>query len=236
MVLERQAGVLRPEVAVLAAVRRAEQLGAVVHRHTAVDSIEQHDDGAVVHAGCRQHAVDKVITAAGPWTGVLLPDWRPRLEVRRLVMSWFASADPAAFTPDRFPVFTRRWGGTDLFGLPSVDGRTVKVALADAAGEVEDPCDLDPRVPAGELATINEVVTELLPGLVPEPVRAHAYMDAFTPDLRPVIAAPSPASVLLCGFSGHGFKLAPVVGEIAADLATYGKTRHDTRAFELAAA
>jgi sarcosine oxidase len=236
MILERQAGMLRPEVAVLAAVRRAEQLGAVVHRHTTVEAIEQGDGHAVVHAGGERHVFDKVISAAGPWTGLLLDDWEPRLEVRRLVMTWFASADPPAFAPDRFPVFTRRWEGTDLFGLPSVDGRTVKVSLAGAAGEVHDPRDLDPRVPAEELDTISEVVTELLPTLLPEPVRAHAYMDAFTPDLRPVISAPSPTAVLLCGFSGHGFKLAPVIGEIAADLATHGKTSHDTRAFELAGA
>ena len=31
-------------------------------------------------------------------------------------------------------------------------------------------------------------------------------------------------AVIACGFSGHGFKFAPVVGEILADLATTGRT------------
>ena len=30
--------------------------------------------------------------------------------------------------------------------------------------------------------------------------------------------------VIACGFSGHGFKFAPVMGEALADLAQYGKT------------
>jgi sarcosine oxidase len=30
--------------------------------------------------------------------------------------------------------------------------------------------------------------------------------------------------LLACGFSGHGFKFASVVGEVLADLATAGKT------------
>lgn len=32
--------------------------------------------------------------------------------------------------------------------------------------------------------------------------------------------------VVACGFSGHGFKFVSVVGEILADLATTGKTKH----------
>ncbi|GBD16745.1 Monomeric sarcosine oxidase [bacterium HR26] len=32
--------------------------------------------------------------------------------------------------------------------------------------------------------------------------------------------------VIGCGFSGHGFKFASVVGEILADLALEGNTRH----------
>ena len=34
-----------------------------------------------------------------------------------------------------------------------------------------------------------------------------------------------PRVTLACGFSGHGFKFASVVGEILADLATEGKTK-----------
>jgi sarcosine oxidase len=234
MLLERQAGVLRPEIAVLAAVRRAEQLGAVVHRHAPVESIEQSADQVTIRARGEDHVVDKVIVAAGPWTGKLLPDWRARLTLKRLVMTWFAAESPETFAPHRFPVFTRRWEGIDLFGLPSVDGYTVKVALADGYGELDDAGALDPRVAPEELDTISSIVRELLPGLIPEPVRVDAYMDGFTPDHRPVVAALQPATVLVCGFSGHGFKLAPVVGEIAADLVTDGETRHDITSFELA--
>jgi sarcosine oxidase len=42
-------------------------------------------------------------------------------------------------------------------------------------------------------------------------------------DLHPDL----PQVVLGAGFSGHGFKFSPVVGEILADLALDGVTRHD---------
>jgi sarcosine oxidase len=35
-----------------------------------------------------------------------------------------------------------------------------------------------------------------------------------------------------CGFSGHGFKFAPVVGQILADIAEHGKTRHPIELFD----
>jgi sarcosine oxidase len=49
-----------------------------------------------------------------------------------------------------------------------------------------------------------------------------------TPDQHFVLAThPEHEQVTVaCGFSGHGFKFVPVVGEILADLATTGTTRH----------
>jgi sarcosine oxidase len=54
-----------------------------------------------------------------------------------------------------------------------------------------------------------------------------------TPDLHFVIG-PHPAApqcIVAAGFSGHGFKFASVVGEILADLALEGATRHDIDLF-----
>lgn len=228
MIFEEEAGVLRSEVAVLAAVRRAEQLGAVVHRHTRVDSIAPTTNGVRIRADGEDHEVDRALITAGPWTGSVLPDWHQGLVVQRLVMSWFAADDPSQFAPARFPVFTRRWEGIDLFGLPTVDGYTVKVALNAGAGVVEYPDALDPRVDAEQLETVTAVVRDLLPGLWPEPVRLATYMDGFTADNHAVVGTlpDMPNAVVLCGFSGHGFKLAPVMGQIAADLVLDGDTRH----------
>lgn len=42
-----------------------------------------------------------------------------------------------------------------------------------------------------------------------------------------------PEVTIACGFSGHGFKFASVVGEVLADLAGYGHTRHPIALFRL---
>jgi sarcosine oxidase len=56
-----------------------------------------------------------------------------------------------------------------------------------------------------------------------------------TPDEHFVISAHPEHSqvVIACGFSGHGYKFCSVVGEIMAELALEGSTRHDISLFSL---
>jgi glycine/D-amino acid oxidase-like deaminating enzyme len=58
---------------------------------------------------------------------------------------------------------------------------------------------------------------------------AKACLYSLTPDGHFVVDRhPEDARLVLCGgFSGHGFKFAPVIGEIAADLTLEGTSRHD---------
>jgi sarcosine oxidase len=60
-------------------------------------------------------------------------------------------------------------------------------------------------------------------------------MYTMTPDRHFIIGgAPGTDArvVMACGFSGHGFKFAPVVGEILADLTTTGRTPWDISLFD----
>ncbi len=59
-------------------------------------------------------------------------------------------------------------------------------------------------------------------------LEAKACMYSLTPDEHFVVDRhPAHERLLLCGgFSGHGFKFAPVIGEIAADIALNGGTEH----------
>jgi len=74
----------------------------------------------------------------------------------------------------------------------------------------------------------------LLPTLPVRFIKAATCMYSNTPDQHFVIAKhPEHANVTVaCGFSGHGFKFVPVVGEVLADLATTGRTAHPIDLFE----
>ncbi len=223
--LDHHAGFVRPERAVVAAVSVARALGATVLPHTRVTAVDSDADGVVVRtADGGSHRARQAVVAAGPWSSRFVPELAGALTTYRLVQAWYAPRDPAAYTPDRFPVFTRESSDVHLYGVPTLDGRSVKVGPHATFGTVGDADALDRRVTPAEVGALDDAVAELLPGLVPEPVRTAACMDVYTPDLQSVVGAMPgvPHVWLLAGFSSHGFKIAPAIGQIAAELVLHG--------------
>lgn len=226
MVLDPQAGFLRPELAVLLAAASAERAGATVERYTHIEAIEPDDSGVTVRADGAERRFDRVVVAGGAWSGRLLPQLAPWIEPRRIVLTWFAARQPGLFSPERFPVFVRRSADVDMSGMPSVDGVGVKVGSRITHRQVPDPDMLNRTVNAADLEPLLDSVARLLPGLYPDPIRVSAYMDGYTPDGHALVGAlpGNDRVIVLAGFSGHGFKMSPVIGDIAADLVIDGKT------------
>ncbi|HEX6682255.1 MAG TPA: N-methyl-L-tryptophan oxidase [Candidatus Limnocylindrales bacterium] len=227
---EADAGFVRAEPAVLAAVARARAHGARVVTGTAVARIAfphvELADGSRLTA---RH----IVVAAGAWHRRLLPPLASRIRVVRRLLAWFKPGDPGAYAPDRFPVFIRgdAAGERVWYGVPSVDGETVKLGVHFWPGEDEavDPVQGARAPDARDSRHLAELIGGRLSGLDPVPVRVQACMYSLTGDgdflVGPVDGLPG--ITVLGGFSGHGFKFAPIIGEIAADLATTGQTRWD---------
>ena len=224
--LDEWAGVLRPEFAVLAAARCAQARGARLVTGTRVEAVEPFDGGVRVHAGGRTYTAEQAVVAAGPWTARFAPELAAQVTARKLVMTWYPALDVDAYRPDRFPVFIRDSGDAHIFGIPTLDGGSVKVAGHSPYADLADPDDLDRNVAPGDLDAINQVVADLLPGLVPTPVRVSTYLEGYTTDGHALVGRmPGTENVWLLGaFSGHGFKMATAFGQVAADLVTDGKT------------
>ena len=65
-------------------------------------------------------------------------------------------------------------------------------------------------------------------------VTAKPCLYTLTPDEHFVLGPhpEHPTVAVACGFSGHGFKFAPVIGSVLADLAVDGRTSHDIALFD----
>lgn len=232
---EAEAGVLFPEDCVRAHLDRAAALGADLRCETPMLAWRQDPDGVQVTTASDTWHVERLVVTAGAWAGRVLDRLGLPLQPERNVVFWF---DPGAasgdFAPGRFPIFI--WDRPDrtLYGLPDVRGDGVKVAFHHT-GDVVDPDRVQRQVSDDEIAAIRLRLAECIPALDGPPRAATACLYTNTPDEHFAIGIDPefPRLVVAAGFSGHGFKFASVVGEILADLATFGRTEHPITMFAL---
>ena len=232
-VWEPNAGALFPEAAVAAALASARRHGATLHVDDPVVGWRADGDGVEVRTARGSHRAGHLVLAAGAWLPTLAPGPALPLAVERVALFWFEPAgDPAGFDPGRFPIFILEHARDRcIYGFPRLDG-TVKLARHHE-GETVDP-DL-PRagVSPEEVAAMRALFRPFLPG-ADGPLRETAVcMYTNTPDGHFVIGPDpgNPAVTLVSACSGHGFKFAPAIGEIVADLVMDGSTRWELGLF-----
>jgi glycine/D-amino acid oxidase-like deaminating enzyme len=115
-----------------------------------------------------------------------------------------------------------------IYGFPYF-GDGVKAAFH-AHGELTDATHLEREIDlARDVEPIAHALENWMPDAIGRFLEARACPYTLTPDGHFVVDHhPRNPDVILCGgFSGHGFKFAPVIGEICADLAFAGTSRHD---------
>lgn len=238
-VLDLGGGGLRPERAVLTAADLAAQRGVEVWSNTAVLGIEQRDGRHLVSTEHGDIMAEKIVIAAGPWSLRLLPELTALTTVKSIPLTWFMPKRIDDFLPERFPVFVRDRGDTHLFGAPSLEGYAVKISRAAFPDWplVDDPAVIRKAHTRAELRQTSELATWYFPGLHAEPVRHSIHPDSYTADLTPIVDVSSDGTrVVVSGLSGRGFKFAPVLGEIAADLVVAGASQlYDEEQFSFAA-
>lgn len=227
---ETEAGVLRPELAVAAFLRQAAIHGADLHFIEPISKWEVIPTGGVrVTTVNGVYEAAKLVIAPGAWGPEIFSTLRVPLVVRRHVMAWF---DPIggieAFLPDRFPVYLWQSDPDHLFyGFPAIDGPGggVKVAMH-TGGDLCTPNSIDRNITSADEQELREQIASRLPSLNGPLLRAASCMYTLTPDEHFVVGLhpDHPDIAIACGFSGHGFKFASVIGEVLADLIVDGRT------------
>jgi sarcosine oxidase len=218
-IFDAEAGALRTDRAVLAAVQAARNNGARVLTGTPVREIREVPNGVRVSTDADTWVFDRVIVASGAWSRSLLPaPLQDRVHPRRNYLTWFPARDPAEFSPEKFPIFIHITARQSLYGTPTIDGATVKATLDGRSRPTEEADTVDRALSPAEIAESEETVAAFLPGLIPSIVRSDAYPDLFTSDEVPIVGfvPGSERTYVATGFSGQGFKMASAFGAIAA--------------------
>ena len=228
-VYEQRAGYLFPEECIRAQLKVAAQNGAELHYDERVVSWRTQRGRVEVATHRATYEAGRLVIAAGPWANEALRHVFP-LRVTRQVMTWIQPAGAIEpFLPGSFPVFLCESpeDGKPGYGFPAVDGLSGGVKAAIHGSDVEcTPDTIDRVIHETDGAEVMRRLRPRFPALDGVILKAQTCMYTMTPDEHFIIGQHPqfPTVIIACGFSGHGFKFAPVVGEILADLATTGRT------------
>ena len=233
--VEERAGELQADRANAAHLAVAEMGGAELRfgrrvvdwRAVAGGGFEVEDgEGVVVGAA-------HLVLTAGPWVGPLVADLGLPLVVEREAVAWFRpTLDPASIAADRLPVWLLHDGDETFYGFRHDPEHGLKVAIHHQ-GVAVDPDEVDRWAGARDIDRVRGFLRRRLPAadgaLAGSTVCLYTNTpdEAFVIDRHPVAAGVAFASAC----SGHGFKFAPLVGEILADLVTDGSTPWPISAF-----
>jgi len=221
------AGYLRVERGVEQHIALAQKAGARVLIHEDALSWRATHDGAIVKTAHREIHAKTLVICAGPWAAEVLAEIEVPLQIRRKVQAWFRptrNADAARTIPTFF--FDLGWGM--FYGFPAIDEFGIKIAEHSGGELVDDPDEVQRKVTKDDTMPLARVAAAVLPEFGLEQSHVSVCMYTMTPDEHFIIDHhPQHDNVIIAaGFSGHGYKFAPVIGETLAQLALNGSTTH----------
>jgi len=236
-VLQPDGGVLEVEPAIAAQLALATAAGAKIRTGEVVRAVEPRAGGVRIVTDRGSVEAGAAIVAAGAWVRSLLPELAAPLRVTREVMGWFEPTDAQLFSGGCTPVFIIESRHGMHYGIPPQGSvhAGVKVAKHHHRNETVDPDAYDRTVSAADEALIRAAIAEHIPAANGRLIAAKTCLYTMTPDGDFLIdrLPGAPDIIVASPCSGHGFKFAPVIGEILADLATTGATPHDIARFSL---
>lgn len=236
IVFQPDGGFVLPERCIVAHVNGAIARGAIVRARERVLEWSDAESGVRVRTDRGVVEAERLVVTAGAWSQEVARLPTGLVRGVRQALAWFQPTQSELFAPSRLPVFNLALDGEHFYGFPAFGIPGFKLGRYDHFGAGGDP-DAISREP-----TLDDEL----------PLRAFA--ERYFPEgagptiaLKTCLFEPSPDEHFLidrhpdgdnavfgAGFSGHGFKFCSVVGEILAELALDGETRHDIGFLRLA--
>ncbi len=232
-IFDPKSGVIFPEVAVAAHLSLAEKAGAALHFDEQVTGWSATSSGVTVTTSKGEYEADSVILTAGVWMPGMLGDLELPFEIERVSL-WMLEpkANRDFFRAGSFPNASFEIGEKYPLYMQADYGTGVKLAL-DHHGTLTTPETVNRETNQEDHDKIFEHIRRFVPDLDGEVLDSAVCMYTNTPDLNFVVDKhPAHENVIIgSACSGHGFKFAPVMGEILVDLAVEGASQFDLSMF-----
>ncbi|MEM9383694.1 MAG: N-methyl-L-tryptophan oxidase [Pseudomonadota bacterium] len=236
MLIEDEGGYLYAEPAVRAMLELGAATSTLTSRIANVVSCQECGEDVAISLQTREEIrATHAVVCAGAWVGDLLPAVGELVQPHRQLMHWF-DGDPKRFGETGFRPFGVNDARTNTFfyGFPRIDGLGVKLGDHFARDPLRHADDRQTVVGDGEVASTAAFARQHLPGLGR---RLHSRSCLYTCTASEDFLldwAPGSRRVYVCsGFSGHGFKFAPAIGEAVAQTLLEETVTSDIGGFRL---
>lgn len=205
-------GFLRPDLALKAMISEALKSGSKVLDSQRVVGLDRQSNRIAVVTEESRILCQRLICAGGAWTSSLLPAMDLNLQVTRQQKFHFKSANVADLKPGKFPVYTD--ADLNYYGFPVLDG--ILNVADDNLGNLVQPDDVKRDADIKVRDQLAQWVESLFPGRNWQHVETETCLYTNTPDDHFVLdrIPELPGAVIAAGFSGHGFKFTPLIGQL----------------------
>ncbi|EIX7808909.1 N-methyl-L-tryptophan oxidase [Salmonella enterica] len=229
---EADSGFLRSELAITTWLRLAREAGCAQLFNCPVSHIHHDDNGVTIETSEGRYHASKALISAGTWVKALVPELL--VQPVRKVFAWF-QADGRYSAKNCFPAFTGEMpNGDQYYGFPA-ENDELKIGKHNGGQLIQTQ---EERKPFAAVASDGAEAFPFLRNVLPG-IGGCLYGATCTYDNSPdedfiIDTLPGHENTLvITGLSGHGFKFAPVLGEIAADFALEKTPSFDLTPFRL---
>jgi glycine/D-amino acid oxidase-like deaminating enzyme len=174
-------------------------------------------------ASGKRYEAETIVVAAGTWTHELVPELKPVMRSVGQPVFHLKTAEVDAYSPPNFVVFTADVAQTGWYGFPvHPRERVIKIANH-GPGRVMNP-DGARKVTKAAEKKLHQFLAETFPSLLDAKIvqtRLCLYCDTLDENLWIDYHPERPGLVVAAGGSGHGFKFAPILGPLIADVVEY---------------
>jgi len=220
-VLEIEAGYAESGRAVAMLIQRAKSAGVKLCEGATFSQLNERDNrvsGIALNDG-QQIAGDFVVMAVGAWTPYVLPFTKKFFHATGQPVFHLKPSKPELFAPQRFPVFGADITTTGYYGFPINRDGVLKIANHGTGREMS-PDSPERVVTSDDENNLRKFLASTFPSLTDAPIvdtRVCMYCDTHDGHFWIARDPEREGLVVAAGDSGHGFKFAPVLGEIIAD-------------------
>ena len=211
------AGYCDPYLATTSYANRAKDLGVSVSTETPVIGVELEGTTKVVRTPSGTIETEVVVVAAGPWTrsiGAMIGVEFPYAVSQHNVITLRAGRPYEA----TWPIVKDLNTPAKIYLRPTADGQLL-AGTGDHGKPIDDPDAATEEVDVAHLDRMGDLVSRVMPDFADaEYTGGWTGLYDIPPDWNPIVGpVPGIDGVYVAvGFSGHGFKLAPTIGEALA--------------------